>query len=65
MKYRIFEAEAEAIAAESEVSSRNSITPATPANVTDAQAAIIAEVDASETKIDDVKAKTDLIPALL
>ena len=38
---------------------------ATPTNVTDAQAAIIAEVDANEAKIDDVKTKTDLIPALL
>ena len=36
----------------------NTVAPATPTNVTDAQTAIIAQVDANETKIDLLETKT-------
>lgn len=47
------------------ISSRNAIAPATPTNVTDAQAAIIGEVNANETKIDTAQTSLTLLEGRL
>ena len=49
----------------SAISSRNAIAPATPTNVTDAQAAIIGEVNANETKIDTAQTSLTLLEGRL